>query len=152
MFGTPATDLERVYEQAGLKGVENPFILIFLNLGIVGVPIYALAMLAYFIYLRRAYPDSGWLLFSGVIILFSSNSIGVKTPDLFMMTACAIAMKGSFGTVPSDLKVRLPTRALMNFRTRMLVPGNRVETTEMSIATPHRALSGKVTRSSKWHD
>ena len=52
-----------------------------------------LGLAIYFLYLRRAYPDSGWLLLAALFILFSSNSIGVKTPDLFMMTACAVTMK-----------------------------------------------------------
>jgi hypothetical protein len=94
MFGTPAADLDLIYGQIGLVGVENPFILIFLNLGIIGVPIFAGGLLAFFLYLHRTYPDSKWVLIAALLILSSSNSIGVKGPDLFMMTACAIGMKG----------------------------------------------------------
>ena len=146
MFGTPATDLEKIYEQVGLKGIENPFILIFLNLGIVGLPIFTCSMLAYFIYLRRAYPKSGWLVFSGVIILFSSNSIGVKGPDLFMMTACAVTMKGSFEGRSSKLKRIWSPSTLIKVRKGALTPGKPIRTTEMSVVRSHRGLTSNVTQ------
>jgi hypothetical protein len=93
LYGTPAVDLPLIYEQVGIRGVENPIILIVLNLGIIGSPILLLGLAIYFLYLRQAYPESGWLLLAAAFIFFSSNSIGVKTPDLFMMTACAVTMK-----------------------------------------------------------
>ena len=93
LYGTPAADLALIYEQVGLNGVENPLILIFLNLGIIGSSIFILGLAIYFLYLRQAYPESGWLLLAAAFIFFSSNSIGVKSPDLFMMTACAVTMK-----------------------------------------------------------
>jgi hypothetical protein len=93
LYGTPVADLALIYEQVGLKGVENPIILIFLNLGIIGSPILILGLVIYFLYLRQAYPESGWLLLAAAFIFFSSNSIGVKSPDLFMMTACAVTMR-----------------------------------------------------------
>jgi hypothetical protein len=94
MFGTPAADLDLIYGQIGLVGVENPFILVFLNLGIIGVPILMGGLLALFLYLNRTYPESRWVLIAAILILSSSNSIGVKSPDLFMMIACAVSMKG----------------------------------------------------------
>ena len=93
LYGTPSADVELIYEQVGLNGVENPLILIFLNLGIIGSPILVLSLVIYFLYLRQAYPGSGWLLLAAAFIFFSSNSIGSKSPDLFMMTACAVTMK-----------------------------------------------------------
>jgi hypothetical protein len=93
LYGTPVPDLALIYEQVGLTGVENPLILVFLNLGIIGSPILVLGLVIYFLYLRQAYPQSGWLLLAAAFIFFSSNSIGVKSPDLFMMTACAVTMK-----------------------------------------------------------
>ncbi len=93
LYGTPVPDLALIYEQVGLAGVENPLLLVFLNLGIIGSPILVLGLVIYFLYLRQAYPQSGWLLLAAAFIFFSSNSIGVKSPDLFMMTACAVTMK-----------------------------------------------------------
>jgi hypothetical protein len=93
LYGTPDADLSLIFEQVGLAGVENPLLLVFLNLGIIGSPIFILSLVIYFLYLRQAYPQSGWLLLAAAFIFFSSNSIGVKGPDLFMMTACAVTMK-----------------------------------------------------------
>jgi hypothetical protein len=94
LYGTPVAEVAQIYEQVGLNyGVENPLILIFLNLGIIGSPILILGLVIYFLYLRQAYPESGWLLLAAAFIFFSSNSIGSKSPDLFMMTACAVTMK-----------------------------------------------------------
>ena len=133
MFGIQRQIWNRFMKQVGLQGIENPFILIFLNLGVVGLPIFTCSMLAYFIYLRRAYPKSGWLVFSGVIILFSSNSIGVKTPDLFMMTACAATMKGSFEGQSSKLKRIWSPSNLIKVQKSALRPGKPIRTTEMSV-------------------
>jgi hypothetical protein len=93
MYGIPAEDLGRTYALIGLGGVENPLILMFLNLGAIGLPILVAGMFIYFLYLHRAYPGSGWLLTSAILILSGSNSIGVKSPDLFMMTSCAVALR-----------------------------------------------------------
>jgi hypothetical protein len=93
MYGTPAGDLGRIYAEVGLGGVENPLILMFLSLGAIGLPILVAGTFVYFLYLLRTYPGSGWLLTSAVLILSSSNSIGVKSPDLFMMTSCAVALR-----------------------------------------------------------
>ena len=93
MYGIPAEDLGRTFALVGLGGVENPLILMFLNLGAIGLPILIAGMFVYFVYLLRAYPGSGWLLTSAILILSSSNSIGVKSPDLFMMTSCAVALR-----------------------------------------------------------
>jgi hypothetical protein len=93
MYGVPAEDLDRTYALVGMGGVENPLILMFLNLGAIGLPILVAAVFVYFLYLLRAYPGSGWLLTSAVLILSSSNSIGVKSPDLFMVTSCAVALR-----------------------------------------------------------
>jgi hypothetical protein len=104
LFGTPNADLEQIYYQVGLSGVENPLIMIFLNLGILGSPIFACGLIAFFVYLRHAYPASGWLLLAAIAILSSSNSIGVKGPDLFMMTACAVTMSGRTEQVSSRVR------------------------------------------------
>jgi hypothetical protein len=92
MFGTPATSLQQVYAQVGLNGVENPLILMFLNLGLIGFPIFSAGLVIYVRYLYRAHPRCGWLLTAAIVILSGSNSVGTKSPDLFMMTACAVAM------------------------------------------------------------
>ncbi len=144
MFGTPAADLEQVYAQVGLVGVENPLILIFLNLGIVGAPIFGCGLMAYFIYLRHAYPGSGWLLLAAILILSSSNSIGVKGPDLFMMTACVVTMTGR--TEKSAIRARRTFRRptiLGLLRSRGLATDGQAPD---PVIKPYRGLSPSVFR------
>jgi len=142
MFGTPVKDLDLVYQQAGLNGVENPLILIFLNLGIIGLPIFAFGVVAYFLYLRRAYPDSGWLLLAAILILSGSNSIGVKTPDLFMMTACAVTMKGyTWQRVTRAFKPRV---TLQRLRHEGILHEGPLPRPVMSLVRMHRGLSSRV--------
>ncbi|MDR3534625.1 MAG: VpsF family polysaccharide biosynthesis protein [Rhodopila sp.] len=145
MFGTPATDLQQIYEQVGLAGVENPLILVFLNLGIIGTPVFALGVISYFLYLRRAYPDSGWLLLAAILILFSSNSIGVKSPDLFMMTACAVTMKDQAGRRSLRvLRMLRPQILLSHLQPKGLVGEVQLRKSVMSIVRPNRGLSSRV--------
>jgi hypothetical protein len=145
MFGTPAAELGSIYQQVGLRGVENPFILIFLNLGIVGVPFLGGGLLAYFLYIRRAYPDSGWLLGAALLILSTSNSIGTKSPDLFMMTACAVSMKsyGRLGLVARRLR---PTMHFPHLPPKELSPEASTGRPMMAIANKDRGLSPYVVR------
>ncbi len=105
----------------------------FLNLGIIGVPFFAGALIAFFLYLGRTYPDSRWLLLAAFVILSSSNSIGVKSPDLFMLTACAAGMKG-YGR----LKMAAP-----KLRRRLLF--SHLPPTGLSAQVPvRRAMAGPV--------
>jgi hypothetical protein len=110
------------------------------------VPFFGGGLLAYFLYIRRAYPDSGWLLGAALLILSTSNSIGTKGPDLFMMTACAVSMK-SYGRLGL-------TRAARRLRPTMhfphLLPGLSPEARPgrpmMAIANKDRGLSTDVVR------
>ena len=144
MFGTPVADLQQIYEQVGIPGVESPFILIFLNLGIIGSPIFAFGLIVYFLYLRRAYPDSGWLLLAAILILSSSNSIGVKSPDLFMMTACAVTMTGQAGVRSVRLRLQRPRLMLPSLLPKALMPNPQGHRVVMSITRANRGLSRNV--------
>ena len=147
MFGTPAAALDSIYAQIGLEGIENPFILVFLNLGIVGVPFFSGGLLAYFLYIRRAYPDSGWLLGAALLILSTSNSIGTKSPDLFMMTACAVSMKsyGRLGLIKVARRLR-PTMHFPHLLPKELSPEASTGRPMMAIANKDRGLSPYVVR------
>jgi hypothetical protein len=144
MFGTPAAALA---QRIGLQGIENPFILVFLNLGIVGVPFFGAGLLAYFLYIRRAYPDSGWLLGAALLILSTSNSIGTKSPDLFMMTACAVSMKsyGRLGLTRAARGLR-PTMHFPHLLPKGLSPETRPGRPMVAIANKDRGLSTDVVR------
>lgn len=148
MFGTPAAELGSIFQQVGLHGIENPFILVFLNLGIVGVPFFGGGLLAYFLYIRRAYPDSGWLLGAALLILSASNSIGTKSPDLFMMTACAVSMKkyGRLGLTRVARRLR-PTMHFPHLLPKELSPeASTGRPMKMAIANKDRGLSSYVVR------
>jgi hypothetical protein len=145
MFGTPATDLQQIYDQVGLAGVENPFILVFLNLGIVGSPIFAFGLIAYFFYLGRAYPESRWLLFAAILILSGSNSIGTKSADLVMMTACAVTMRGQLGRHPLRVLRTLPAQSVFpHLRPKGLTQEAQIPEANVSSARPNRGLSSDV--------
>lgn len=149
LFGVPATDLQNIYSQVGLTGVENPFILVFLNLGIIGTPVFTLGLVSYFLYLRRAYPDSGWLLLAAILILSGSNSIGVKSPDLMMLTACAVTMKGQTDRRSAiALRIPRPQVFLPHLPPKGLAPNGVVRNPISSIKRVNSGLSANVVRQS----
>ena len=92
LFGTPGGDLLQIYSMVGLTGVENPFLLLFLNLGLIGLPVFCIGLAALFIHLYQTHSRSKWLLLAALLIISSSNSIGTKAPDLFMLVVFASAM------------------------------------------------------------
>jgi hypothetical protein len=146
MFGTPAVALEHVYTQVGLTGVENPLILMFLNLGIIGFPIFSVGLIAYFVYIYRTYPGSGWLLAAAVIILSGSNSVGTKSPDLFVMTACAVAMSTTRARqiVSHVRKSWSPTFRLSPLPAKGMAPDAQGLAARASTQSRPRGLSPKI--------
>ena len=101
LFGMSAADLLAVKYQIGLGGadtdIENFWLLLFLNLGGIGFLLFILAFAGFLIHLAR-YSRSlnGWLLMISALIIDSgSNSLGVKSNDLFLEAAFLIAMAGS---------------------------------------------------------
>jgi len=125
MYGMSLSQQSMAFSQIGLESAENPFILIFLNLGIVGTSIFIGGVVSFFLYYNRAVPASRWLLIAALLILSTSNSIGVKSPDLFMMSACIIAMpiRSSRANATILRAVRLIRFRLPRFMPEM--PGNK---------------------------
>jgi hypothetical protein len=150
LFGTPEARLEQVYYQVGLNGVENPFILLFLNLGIIGLPVFATGLLAFGVYLYRTSPNSGWLLFAAMLILSGSNSIGVKAPDLLVLTACAMGMprryQARFGDI---LRVYRPQFSFPSLRAKGLARDVQVRKDRPPAPLQKRGLSAKVIQRSR---
>jgi hypothetical protein len=93
LFGVPGTEVMQIYVRVGLTGVENPILILLLNLGLIGLPVFLTGLVCFALYIYRAYPQSRWLLLAAILILSGSNSIGVKAPDLFMLIACAAATR-----------------------------------------------------------
>jgi len=108
LFGISMPDLLRLKYQIGLGNadtdIENFWLLIFLNIGSLGFVVYVSAFLAFLFYLgRQAGGAVGWVLVgSSLFILSSSNSLGVKSSELFFLTGFAIAMSGFRPSHSSD--------------------------------------------------
>lgn len=97
LFGTtPAAEVS-IKAQIGLSAhntdIENFWLLIFLNLGIIGFACFLTGFAMFLVHLGRSASALGWmLLVSTIVIASSSNSLGRKSDDLIFMTACMVAM------------------------------------------------------------
>lgn len=100
LFGVNMARLASLKYQIGLGGaqtdIENFWLLIFLNLGIVGFAVFLIGLGLLIAHLGRTTKGPlGWmLLVSAIIIDSTSNSLGRKSADLFFMVACMVAMTG----------------------------------------------------------
>jgi MFS family permease len=110
LFGVPPDRVEMMKYQIGLGGattdIENFWLLMFLNLGGIGVIVYVAALGLFIVYLgRTADHPLGWmLLIAAILIASTSNSLGRKSTDLFFATTCIMAMTGYPKTVPAPAK------------------------------------------------
>jgi hypothetical protein len=119
LFGVPLDRLDVLKYQIGLGSettdIENFWLLMFLNLGIIGFVVFLLALGLFLVHLGRvtAHP-LGWMLLIGAIVVDStSNSLGRKSVDLVFMVACMEAMTG----YPQTASVAsLRRRAVTTFR------------------------------------
>ena len=91
LFGVPVATSQRLAYQVGLTGVENPWILMFLSLGAIVLPVFLMGVGLFFLHLARTYPVSRWVLLAAFLITCTSNSVGTKSPDFFLMVACVAA-------------------------------------------------------------
>jgi hypothetical protein len=97
LFGVPLDRVTILKAQIGLAAadtdIENPWLLLFLNLGAIGFVIFLAALLLFFSHLLRNAPPAGWLLLIAMVVIDStSNSLGRKTDDLCYLAACMIAV------------------------------------------------------------
>ena len=103
LFGMTRDRLIFLKYQIGLgtlhTDIENFWILMLVNLGLIGFAVYCAVLMTYLYYLGRVSGSMyGWLLVIGSLIIDSgSNSLGAKTYDLFMETAFVYAMSGYAG-------------------------------------------------------
>ena len=136
LFGVPPERLDVLKYQIGLGSdttdIENFWLLMFLNLGAIGFVVFLVALGLFIAHLGRttAHP-LGWMLLAVAIIVDStSNSLGRKSPDLFYMVACMIAMTGYPRTAPA---VSVSRRAITSLR--------RV-TGHLAARPPHANMAG----------
>jgi hypothetical protein len=100
LLGVPLDRVAKLKEQVGLTGIgadiENPWLLTFLGLGIVGFPFFVASLFLFLWHLgQRANTPVGWLIIMATLLICStSNSLGRKTPDLVIMTGFLIAIAG----------------------------------------------------------
>jgi hypothetical protein len=100
LFGISPEDLAVLKYQIGLGSVdtdiENFWLLMFLNLGALGFAVF-LYLLTAFCYHLGKYSRSpyGWVMvLTSILIDSGSNSLGVKSSDLFVLVAFIYAMPG----------------------------------------------------------
>jgi hypothetical protein len=100
LFGIPHVDLEILKYQISLGGkdtdIENCWLLMFLNLGGIGFLVFLVILGAFTVHLgRQSGSMFGWLMIiSSMVIDSTSNSLGVRTNDLLLEVAFAVAISG----------------------------------------------------------
>jgi hypothetical protein len=120
LFGIPHTQLDVLKYQIGLGGkdtdIENFWLLMLLNLGVIGFLTFLVVLGIFMIHLgRHANTMNGWLLiFASMLIDSTSNSLGVRSNDLFIEVAFVVAIAGYRGVEP----VRGMRRSLGRLLTR----------------------------------
>jgi hypothetical protein len=121
LFGVPPFRLESLKYQIGLGSdttdIENFWLLMFLNLGAIGFVVFFLGLGLFLSHLgRRTANPIGWMLLIAAILIDStSNSLGRKSNDLLLMTACMVAMTGYQSVVPAAA-TSLRRKALTSLR------------------------------------
>jgi hypothetical protein len=107
LFGISHENLDLLKYQIGLGGketdIENFWILMLLNLGVMGFGVFLAVFGAFLYYLgRQTRSMYGWLLvISALIIDSGSNSLGSKSADLFIEVAFVMALSGYDGYIPN---------------------------------------------------
>jgi len=139
LFGISMDDLAVLKYQIGLGGfdtdIENFWLLMFLNLGVIGFLVFLGVFGAFLVHLAGHTGSMfGWLLmFSALAIDSTSNSLGVKSNDLFLEAGFLVAIVGfkDFVPAPRTRRLRLPSvgrRSLQNIADnpgRPTIPGLR---------------------------
>jgi len=100
LFGISRSHLEVLKLQIGLDSkntdIENFWLIMVLNLGVIGFTLFTIVFFGFLYHLGRISRNAnGWLLVGAALIIDSgSNSLGVKTSDLFMEVPFVVAMSG----------------------------------------------------------
>lgn len=100
LFGASADRIGLLKNQIGLTGVgidiENPWLLTFLSLGVIGFPFLVASLFLFLWHLgRRVNTPIGWLIVIATLLICSTNnSLGRKVPDLTFLAGMMIALSG----------------------------------------------------------
>ncbi|HEX2943003.1 MAG TPA: VpsF family polysaccharide biosynthesis protein [Rhodopila sp.] len=126
LFGVPMQRLDVLKYQIGLGAettdIENFWLLMFLNLGIIGFMVFLVALGLFLAHLGRTvrHPLGWMMIFASILIDSTSNSLGRKSPDLVFMTACLIAMTGYAHAASPVLSLRQRANAGVQRASRRL--------------------------------
>ncbi len=107
LFGVSMTRMDLLKYQIGLAAettdIENFWLLMFLNLGILGFFVFLISLALLILHMGRttAHPLGWMLLIAAITIDSTSNSLGRKSVDLLFMVACMVAMTGFPRNVPN---------------------------------------------------
>ena len=127
LFGVPLERINLLKAQVGLTGlgddIENPWLLTFLNLGVIGFPCLIAAVFLFLWHLgRRTDTPIGWLIvISTLLICSTSNSLGRKTPDLVFLAGFVVALSG-FRSVQSQAVAKQQHEAVATPPTAPVAP------------------------------
>jgi hypothetical protein len=100
LFGGEGDRIGLLKAQIGLTGagsdIENPWLLTFLALGVIGFPFLMAALFLFLWHLgRRVDTPIGWLIVIATLLICSTNnSLGRKVPDLMFLSGIMIALSG----------------------------------------------------------
>jgi hypothetical protein len=100
LFGASPDRVGLLKSQIGLTGVgidiENPWLLTFLALGVIGFPFLVASLFLFLWHLgRRVNTPIGWLIVIATLLICSTNnSLGRKVPDLTFLAGIMIALSG----------------------------------------------------------
>ncbi|HUB44203.1 MAG TPA: VpsF family polysaccharide biosynthesis protein [Acetobacteraceae bacterium] len=100
LLGVTMDGVQHLKMQVGLTGagadIENPWLLLFLNLGAVGFPLIIAGIFLLLLQLgQQANSPLGWLIITATILICSTNnSLGRKAPDLMFLTGIMISLSG----------------------------------------------------------
>jgi hypothetical protein len=100
LFGVSLERTAVLKTQIGLDAattdIENFWLLMFLNLGIIGFLVYLVAFFSFLFHLgRRVRNPLGWAMVLGAVLIAStSNSLGRKSSDLVFLAVCMLPLIG----------------------------------------------------------
>ena len=133
LFGATGDRIGLLKAQIGLTGVgidiENPWLLTFLALGVLGFPFLMAALFLFLWHLgRRVDTPIGWLIVIATLLICSTNnSLGRKVPDLMFLSGIMIALSGfkseeresvAMAPVVSDPPDRTDSHCIGSWRTQ----------------------------------
>jgi hypothetical protein len=100
LFGASLDRIAHLKVLVGLTGpgedIENGWLLLFLGLGVIGLPIMVGGLFLFLWHLGKSTNTSiGWLvIIVTVLVSTTNNSLGRKSPDLIFLTAFMVALSG----------------------------------------------------------